>query len=72
MAYHQVWVDDTDILDEMSDSDLIDELEDRGYVIVGQSSEDPLFKIRQSFLLDSPNEFRKFVIDYLNKQGMPV
>jgi hypothetical protein len=58
-------------LEEFSDVDLIDELEMRGYMVVGET-DDPLFKIRQSYLLDSPENFRKFIENYLRLQGMPV
>ncbi len=69
--YRSVSVDVDVALEEFSDVDLIDELEDRGYTVVGET-DDPLFKIRQSFLLDSPENFRKFVANYLREQGMPV
>lgn len=71
MPYVDVWVDSEDAIEDASDDDLIIELESRGYIVLGQT-DDPLFKIRQSFLLDSPEEFRKFVAKYLAIQGMPV
>lgn len=67
MPYVHVDID----VGEFSDHDLIDELEDRGYIVIGKT-DDPLFKIRQSFILDSPEEFRKFVANYLAIKGMPV
>ena len=67
MPYVHVDID----VGEFSDCDLIDELEDRGYIVIGKT-DDPLFKIRQSFILDSPEEFRKFVANYLAIKGMPV
>ena len=69
--YRSVSVDVDVALEEFSDVDLIDELEDRGYMVVGET-DDPLFKIRQSYLLDSPENFRKFIENYLRLQGMPV
>lgn len=69
--YRSVSVDVDVALEEFSDVDLIDELEDRGYTVVGET-DDPLFKIRQSFLLDSPENFRKFVEKIFREQGMPV
>jgi hypothetical protein len=71
MPYVDVWVDTEDAIEDASDEDLIVELEHRGYIVLGQT-DDPLFKIRQSFLLDSPEEFRKFLVKYLEIQGMPV
>ena len=71
MPYVDVWVDSEDAIEDASDDDLIIELESRGYIVLGQT-DDPLFKIRQSFLLDSPEEFRKFVAKCLAIQGMPV
>jgi hypothetical protein len=67
MPYVHVDID----VGEFSDRDLIDELEVRGYIVIGKT-DDPLFKIRQSFILDSPEEFRKFVANYLAIKGMPV
>ena len=69
--YRSVSIDVDVALEEFSDVDLIDELEDRGYTVLGET-DDPLFKIRQSFLLDSPENFRKFIENYLRLQGMPV
>ena len=71
MPYVDVWVDTEDAIEDASDDDLISELESRGYIVLGQT-DDPLFKIRQSFLLDSPEEFRKFLVRYLEIQGIPV
>ena len=69
--YRSVSIDVDVALEEFSDVDLIDELEDRGYTVVGET-DDPMFKIRQSFLLDSPENFRKFVEKIFREQGMPV
>ena len=71
MGYKEVWVDDADI-EDFSDQDLIDELSDRGYVIYGGETEGALFKLRQSYLLDNPENFRKFVEKFLDENGMPV
>ncbi len=73
MSYRTISVDvdvDVDVAD-FNDDDLIEELEVRGYIVIGKT-DDPLFKIRQSFILDSPEEFRKFVANFLRTQGMPV
>jgi hypothetical protein len=67
MPYVQVDID----LDELSDHELIDELEDRGYIILGET-DDPIFKLRQSFLLDSPEQFRKYAAEFFRLNGMPV
>lgn len=58
-------------LEEFSDVDLIDELEARGYTVVGET-DDPMFKLRQSYLLDSPENFRKFAEKFFREYGMPV
>jgi uncharacterized protein (DUF2461 family) len=71
MPYVNVWVDDADMLDSVADGDLIDELKHRGYIIF-KKSEDPIFNIRQSYLLDSPEEFRVFVKKYLREKGIPI
>lgn len=69
MGYREVWVDDDD-LDDFDDDDLIQELEDRGYT-VGETDV-PLFKLRQAYLLENPENFRKFVEKFLDENGMPV
>lgn len=69
--YRSVSIDVDVALDEFTDVDLIDELENRGYMVVGET-DDPLFKIRQSYILDTPENFRKFIESYLRLQGMPV
>ena len=71
MRRHTLSVDVDVIMDEFADYELIDELEARGYTVLGET-DDPIFKIRQSFLLDSPENFRKFIENYLRLQGMPV
>lgn len=58
-------------LEEFSDVDLIDELEARGYTVVGET-DDPMFELRQSYLLDSPENFRKFAEKFFREYGMPV
>ena len=68
MGYKEVWVDDD--LDDFDDDELIQELEDRGYTVA--ETDVPLFKLRQAYLLESPENFRKFVEKFLDENGMPV
>jgi hypothetical protein len=70
MGYREVWVDDAD-LNDFDDSELIDELEDRGYVVF-KETDSALFKIRQAYLLDDPQNFRKFLEKLFIDNGMPV
>lgn len=70
MGYKEVWIDEPE-LDEFVDDDLIQELEERGYVVF-RETDTALFKIRQSYLLDSPQEFRKFLEKLFVENGMPV
>ena len=70
MGYREVWIDEPE-LDEFVDDDLIEELEKRGYVVF-RETDTALFKIRQSYLLDSPQEFRKFLEKLFIDNGMPV
>ena len=70
MGYREVWIDEPE-LDEFVDDDLIEELEKRGYVVF-RETDTALFKIRQSYLLDSPQEFRKFLEKLFVENGMPV
>lgn len=70
MGYQEVWIEDPE-LDEFDDDDLIQELEDRGYVVF-KETDTAVFKIRQSYLLDSPQEFRKFLEKLFVENGMPV
>ena len=69
MGYKEVWVDDED-LDDFDDDDLIQELEDRGYTV--NETDTDLFKIRQAYLLDSPENFHKFLEKFFADNGMPV
>jgi len=70
MAYVHVDID----LDDISDNDLISELETRGYIVLSSedTTDDPLFKLRQSFLLDSPEQFQKHLATFFHLQGIPL
>ena len=70
MPYVSVDID----LNELSDRELIDELGDRGYIILNENDNTyfSIFKLRQSFLLDNPEQFRKYVADFFRQYGMPV
>jgi hypothetical protein len=72
MPYVEVWVDEEDVIDNASDDELIDELESRGFTILERSQNSPIFKIRQAYILESPENFRKFIENFLKIQGMPV
>lgn len=61
---------DVDVdIDDFDTDDLIDELEHRGYVVVDKNkekaietySERILWHIRQSYITDTPENFRKFL-----------
>lgn len=72
MPYKEVWVDEAE-LDEFSDDELVDELERRGYIVIRKgTSDDMLFKIRQSYIIDSPDDFRKFIEQFLKDHGHHV
>lgn len=72
MPYKEVWINEDD-LDDFDDDDLIDELERRGYIVMEKStSEDILFKIRQAYILDKPDDFRKFIERFLQDHGHGV
>ena len=70
MAYMQVDVD----LRDFDDDELIDEIERRGKFTVVPNDEinKHLYKIRQAYLLESPDEFRKTIERMLSEAGMPV
>jgi hypothetical protein len=70
MAYVNVEVD----LRELDDDELIDEIEGRGKFTVVPNDEinKDLYKIRQAYLLESPEEFRKIIERMLSAAGMPV
>jgi hypothetical protein len=61
-------------LREFDDAELIEELEDRGKFTVVPNDEinSDLYKIRQAYLLESPDEFRKTIERMLSAAGMPV
>ena len=44
-------------IDELSDDELVDELQHRGYVIYYKKTDIP-FQIYQSYLLDTPEQFK--------------
>lgn len=71
MRRHTLSVDVDVIMDEFADYELIDELEARGYTVLGET-DDPLFKLRQSYLLDSPEDFHKFIERMFRERGMPL
>ena len=72
MPYKEVWVDEDDITD-FHDDDLVDELERRDYIVMRKgTSDDILFKIRQSYILDKPDDFRKFIEKFLSEHGCGV
>ncbi len=72
MPYKEVWVDEAD-LEDFHDDDLVDELESRGYIVMRKgTSDDILFKIRQSYILDEPDDFRKFIKQFLEDYGHDV
>ncbi len=74
MPSAQTWVDYD--LDDLSDDDLIDELEDRGYTVLDKNEkpemENVLYKIRQEYILCNPEQFRKFIEQLLDEEGMRV
>ena len=70
MGYKEVWVDDED-LDDFDDDELIEELESRGYTVFKETDTE-MFKLRQAYLLDSPQDFRRFLEKLFDENGMPV
>ena len=82
MSRKTVTVDvDVDVdIDTFDTGDLIDELEDRGYVVLDENEEKAretnsdriLWQIRQSYITDTPENFRKFLeLKFLN-MDMPL
>jgi hypothetical protein len=76
MPYKEVWVDDAD-LEDFDDEDLIHELENRGYEVSKTAFDianhrSDLFKIRQAYLLDTSEQFRKFMDKFFEDRGMPI
>ena len=72
---------DVDVdIDDFATDDLIDELEYRGYVVFDKNHEKAretnvdriLWLIRQSYITDTPENFRKFFEQKLIDAGMPL
>lgn len=71
MAYKTISVDvDVDVdIEDFHIDDLIDHLEDRGFVVFDEhdmktretNSDRILWQIRQSYITDTPENFRKFL-----------
>jgi lipoate-protein ligase A len=69
MGRKTVSVDVDVYIDDFDTDELIDELEHRGYVVVDKNkekaietySERILWLIRQSYITDTPEDFRKFL-----------
>lgn len=82
MKRRTVTVDvDVDVdIDDFDTEDLIDELEHRGYAIVDKSEEKVretnsdriLWQIRQSYITDTPENFRKFLEAKFLDMDMPT
>lgn len=70
MAYMNVDVD----LRDFDDDELIEELESREKFTVIPNSEinRDLYEIRQAYLLESPDQFRKTIERLLSEAGMPI
>jgi hypothetical protein len=64
---------DVDLRD-FDDHELIDEIEGRGKFTVVDNNEinSDLYKIRQAYLLESPEEFRKTIERMLSAAGLSV
>ena len=80
MRRRTVTVDvDVDI-DDVDTEDLIDELEHRGYVVLDENedkvretnSERIMWLIRQSYITDTPENFRKFLEAKFLDMDMPA
>ena len=82
MGRRTVTVDvDVDVdIDDFDTGDLIDELEHRGYVVLDENedraretnSERILWLIRQSYITDTPENFRKFLERKFLDMEMPA
>jgi hypothetical protein len=70
MPYVNIEVD----LRDIDDDELIDEIEGRGKftVVPNDEIDKHLYKIRQAYLLESPDEFRKTIERMLSAAGIPV
>ena len=56
-------------IDEFSDDELVDELQHRGYVIYYKKTDIP-FQIYQSYLLDTPDQFKKNLEQIFIENGL--
>jgi len=56
-------------IDELSDDELVDELQHRGYVIYHKKTDIP-FQIYQSYLLDTPDQFKKNLEQIFIENGL--
>jgi hypothetical protein len=56
-------------IDELSDVALVDELQHRGYVIYYKKTDVP-FQIYQSYLLDTPDQFKKNLEQIFIENGL--
>jgi len=72
---------DVDVdIDDFDSEDLIDELEYRGYVVLDKdeekvretNSDRVLWQIRQSYITDTPENFRKFLERKFLDMDMPA
>ena len=82
MGRRTVTVDvDVDVdINDFDTGDLIDELEDRGYVVFDEhdmktretNSDRILWLIRQSYITDTPENFRKFLERKFLDMDMPA
>ena len=60
---------DDDSISEATDRDLIDELQDRGFTVYGKSA-DVIFKIYQSYLLDTPEQLQETLKKIFAENGL--
>lgn len=56
-------------IDELGDDELVDELQHRGYVIYYKKTDIP-FQIYQSYLLDTPEQFKKNLEQIFIENGL--
>jgi hypothetical protein len=56
-------------IDELSDDELVDALQHRGYVIYYKKTDIP-FQIYQSYLLDTPEQFKKQLEQIFIENGL--
>jgi len=56
-------------IDELSDDELVDALQARGYVIYYKKTDIP-FQIYQSYLLDTPEQFKKQLEQIFIENGL--